>query len=254
MAIGFIGTGAITEAIVVGLYSVGAYAEPILLSKRSEKRSSMLADRFPLIEVVDDNQTIVDRCDEVFVSVLPEQAAEVLSTLQFSAHHRVMSLVAGLSLDDVAVAVAPATQCFRAIPMPPIEFGLGPTSLCPPDEKFEALFNRVGNAVPVEDEMLFSAFASSSAGMAAFFDLVANIADWMEQEGIAAEQSALYTTSLVHALASLTTKVDPVNLQKMSEACLTPGGLNEQVLHGCRREGWTEIFRNQMDEIMLRLS
>ena len=37
--------------------------------------------------------------------------------------------------------------------------------------------------------------------------------------------------------ARLTTRVDANKLQKMSDACLTPGGLNEQFLHACRERG-----------------
>ena len=137
MRTGFIGTGAITEAIVIGLYTLGGYSERIVVSRRSRERSTILAERFPLVEVVDDNQILVDRCDQVFISVLPKQAVEVVSQLQFAAHHRVVSLVAGLSLETIASLTAPASSCFRAIPMPPIEYGLGPTPLFPPDSELE---------------------------------------------------------------------------------------------------------------------
>lgn len=254
MALGFIGTGAISEAIVVGLCTCGNFHESILLSRRSEERSTALAGRFSNIEVVDSNQSIVDRCEQVMIGVLPGQIEEVLASLTFSEHHRVVSLVAGVSLEQLRTMVDPATQYFRAIPMPPIEYGLGPTPLCPPDEQLEELFNSIGNAVPLDDEMLFSVFASSSASMATFFDLIANIADWMEVEGASPDQAALYTTSMMHALAALTTKVDAENLQLMSQACLTPGGLNEQVLLGCQNENWTGTLRQQLDQIMLRLT
>ncbi len=254
MRTGFIGTGAITEAIVIGLYTLGGYSEPIVVSRRSRGRSTILAERFPLVEVVDDKQILVDRCDQVFISVLPKQAVEVFSQLRFAAHHRVVSLVAGLSLETIASLTAPASSCFRAIPMPPIEYGLGPTPLCPPDSELESLFNSIGNAVPVDDESLFSAFASSSATMATFFDLVAVIAKWMEVEGVSDSQSTLYVTSMMHALATLTTRVDAENLQLMSLACLTPGGLNEQVLRGCQSENWTDTVVDQLDKVRMRLA
>ncbi len=254
MTTGFIGTGAISEAIIVGLYTCGGYSESILVSRRSEERSRTLADRFQQIEIVDDNQQLLDRCDQVFIGVLPQQTEALLSSLTFADHHRVVSLAAGLSLERIRELVVPATQCFRAIPMPPIEYGLGPTPLCPPDNKLEALFNSIGNAVPIEDEVQFSVFASGSASMATFFDLVANIANWMEVEGVDPEQAALYTSSMMHALAALTTKVDSENLQLMSQACLTPGGLNEQVLLGCQSENWSGTLRAQLDQIMLRLN
>ncbi|MEM7292070.1 MAG: NAD(P)-binding domain-containing protein, partial [Pseudomonadota bacterium] len=221
MAIGFIGTGAITEAIIIGLYTRGAYTGRILVSRRSRERSTILAERFPQVEVVDNNQSLVDRSDELFVAVLPEQVADVLGALEFKASHRVVSLVAGLSLDELSSLVGPAMQCFRVIPMPPVEFGIGPTPVCPPDAKLQSLFDTIGNAIPVDDESLFTVFSSSTAVMASYFELVANIAAWMQEEGVDAKQATLYVTSMVNALSKLTTRVDAEKLQRMSEACLT---------------------------------
>ncbi len=253
MQTGFIGTGAITEAIVIGLYTLGGYSERILVSRRSRERSTILAERFPLVEIVDDNQALVDRCDQVFICVLPDQVSELFSQLQFGEHHRLVSLVAGLSLESISRLAAPVNLCFRAIPMPPIEFGLGPTALCPPDLELEVLFNSIGTAVPIDDESQFSAFASSSATMATFFDLVASIAQWMEDEGVPAVQSASYVTSMMHALATLTTRVGAEKLQLMSLACLTSGGLNEQILRGCQSEDWTGTIKDQLDKVRMRL-
>ncbi|MEM7206461.1 MAG: NAD(P)-binding domain-containing protein [Pseudomonadota bacterium] len=254
MSIGFIGTGAITEAVVSGLYTRGAYTDRILLSRRTRERSTILAERFPQIEVISENQTLVDRCSDVFVAVLPEQASDLLDGLNFSESHRVISLVAGLSVDAIKPLIAPATQCFRAIPMPPIEFGFGPVPVFPPDEQLQALFASVGDAIPVEDEARFNAFASAGAFMATYFDFVATLAAWMEEEGVEADTAAKFSSSMVHALSKLTKRVDAEKLQKMSEACLTPGGLNEQILHALQEEGFSDSIRDQLDKIMMRLS
>ncbi len=254
MTTGFIGTGGITEAIVVGLYTCGEYEDRILISRRSRERSARLAARFPQIEVIEDNQALVYQCDQVILAVLPKDAASIIGELTFSGHQRVVSLVAGFSLSAIRNLVQPATQCFRAIPMPPVEFGLGPVPVCPPDPELMSLFNRVGDAIPLKDESLFNAFSTASASMATFFDLVANIARWMEKEKVPADQAARYVTSMMHALSKLTTQVTRDELQGMSQECLTPGGLNEQVLRGCRNENWTETLAVELDKVQLRLT
>jgi len=251
--LGFIGTGAITEAIITGLYKYGNYQEKILISERSRDRSTRLHDLFPSIEIVADNQAIVDQCDDIVIAVLPEQAQTVLSSLQFRPQHRIISVIAGIKLNVLSAMINPATQVCRAIPMPPIEFGLGPVPICPRDEQAEALFNRVGTAVAVDDEAQFTALAAGSSVMAAFFELVASLARWLEQRGVPSEEATLYATNVMHSLASLTTKADATALQTMSEECLTAGGLNEQVLLGCKDAGWFEIMQRELDLIMTRL-
>ncbi|MDA9981656.1 NAD(P)-binding domain-containing protein, partial [Gammaproteobacteria bacterium] len=240
MVIGFIGTGGITEAIVTGLFNCAGHDQPILVSERNRARSHRLAATFDLIEVVEHNQEIVDRCDWVVISVLPEQTSDVLSKLRFHKAHHVISLSAGITLETLRPLIFPATRVCRAIPMPPIEFGLGPTPICPPDPETAALFNRVGTAVAVDNEKQFTALAASSAVMATFFAWVASNARWLESKNVPAKESALYATSVLHALATMTTHTDAEGLQAMSEACLTPGGLNEQVLEGVRKAGSIE--------------
>ena len=253
MDLGFIGTGGITEAIVTGLFNCAGHDEPILVSARGRARSQRLAVTFDLIEVVEHNQEIVDRCDWVVVSVLPEQTLDVLSKLRFHQHHHIISLSAGITLETLRPLIFPAVRICRAIPMPPIEFGLGPTPVCPPDPETEAFFNRVGTAVAVDNEKQFSALAASSAVMATFFTWVASNARWLESKNVPAKESALYTTSVFHALATMTTRTDAQGLQAMSEQCLTPGGLNEQVLEGVRKACSIEHIQAEIERVMLRL-
>lgn len=253
MIIGFIGTGGIAEAIITGLYRHGGYREPILVSRRSRARSEKLAREFSHLEVVEDNQAIVDRSDWLFISVLPRQVREVVPVLDFRPDQLVISLAAGVSLEALSTLVKPATRICRAVPMPPIEYGLGPTPVFPPTAEVEELFNRVGNAIAVESEEQFSALIASSAVMATFFDWVASNARWLESHQVPARESALYVTSVFRALATMTTKTDAKGLQQMSAQCLTPGGLNEQVLEGARRAGLIDGIQAQVEAAMVRL-
>jgi pyrroline-5-carboxylate reductase len=253
MITGFIGTGGITESIVNGLYNHGGHDAPILVSRRNRKRSKRLAKAFDLVEVVDDNQDIVDRSDWVVISVLPVQVIELLSSLKFRDDHVIISLAAGIKLKTLAMHIRPATRVSRAIPMPPVEFGLGPTPVCPPDQDVEALFNRIGAAVAVEDEEQFTALAASSAIMATFFSWIASNARWLEAQHVPPREAAFYTTSVFHALAALAARANADELQNISEGCLTPGGLNEQVLNAARSAGVIETIQTEIDRVMERL-
>ncbi len=233
MIIGFLGTGVITEAIIRGLYGVAHYEGTILVSRRSEKRSKQLSEIYPNVRVVDQNQELAEQCDWLVVSVLPEQVSEVLSELSIRPDQKVVSLAAGVSLDELRAAAAPATDVVRVIPMPPIEHGLGPVALCPPDDATQALFRRIGTCVAVSDENQFNLFGAASALMADFYDQV--------------------TTALYHALADLTVRQPPETLHTMSADCQTPGGLNAQFLSRRNRVGANQSLIDGLEDILNRL-
>lgn len=99
--VGFIGCGTIAAAIATGLATTeGRDGEPPLvssmaLSRRSKAKSAALAERFPdLVTVHDDNQEILDKADIIFITVLPDQASTVLQSLKFDPErHNLVSLV-----------------------------------------------------------------------------------------------------------------------------------------------------------------
>ena len=253
MIIGFLGAGVITEAIIRGLYDAAHYDAMILVTRRSEERSQRLSETYPNVHVVDQNQELAEQCDWIVVSVLPEQVSQVLSELSIRPDQKVVSLAAGVSLDELRVSAAPATDVVRVIPMPPIEHGLGPVALCPPDDAPEALFRRIGTCVAVSDESQFNFFGAASALMAVFYNLVSGVTQWMNEKGLDLPTAASYTTALYHALADLTVRQPPETLHTMSADCQTPGGLNAQFLSRRNRAGANQSLIDGLEDILKRL-
>jgi len=123
MIVGFLGTGAISEAIIRGLCDKANYSDRILISKRSPGRSAKLAHDYDHVEVVAENASLVEKSDWVIVAVLPGQVEATLAKLTFRSDQKVISLAAGIPLARLSEWVFPCTNVSRAIPMPPIEFG-----------------------------------------------------------------------------------------------------------------------------------
>lgn len=253
MKTGFIGTGAIAEAMIIGLIESG-WTETVLVSARNTLRSGKLATRFANVRIMAENQTIVSEADVIFLSMLPNQANDVLQSMVFHENHVVVSLVAGISIEQLQAIVSPAKKIHRIIPMPPIEIGVGPIPVFPPSPILELLLGRIGTVISVKDEDHFSTFSASSALMATFFELVATNARWIESKGVSRQQSAMYSASLFHALALLARDLDPQELQSISQECLTAGGLNEQVLHSSTADGWFRLIEQKLEQILKRIT
>ena len=253
MTIGFLGTGVITEAVVRGLYDAADYDNTILVSKRSATRSAQLASDYPKVRVVEDNRQLTEESDWIIVSVLPEQVCDVLSEINCRAEQKIISLAAGVSLDQLHTWAAPATDIIRVIPMPPIEHGLGPVAMCPADADVEGLFEKIGTCVTVADEAQFNLFGAASALMADFFDQVSGVTQWMSEKGLQTSTAARYTTALYCALADLTVRQSAEELHEMSEACQTPGGLNAQFIARRNKLGTKKSLTEGLDDILARL-
>ncbi len=254
MKLGLIGTGIIGEAFVRGLINVGRFEGEIWVSRRSDSRSSSLSADFAQVSVADENQEILDRCDTLILAVLPEQVESVLQDLQLRDDHLLLSIVSSITLKSLSQWAAPCTQIYRAIPLPPIEFGVGPIPICPPCPQLDPMLSSVGTVVSLTDEDQFLSIAVGSALMAMFYEMVSKTAIFMQKGGLPPHESALYATSMWHALAGNTTRVDHQELHQMSNDCLTPGGLNEQVLFGLRDSNWYSLLEKEMDGIKERLS
>src|SRR3979411_3353973 len=128
MKLGFVGTGAITRAIVTGLSSASA-EQRIRLSPRNANIASELASRFPRVSVASSNQDVLDVSDIVVLAVRPQVAANVVSELRFRPEHHVISVISTLSLARISVLLAHATKLTKAIPLPSVAQREGPTAI-----------------------------------------------------------------------------------------------------------------------------
>ncbi len=251
---GFIGLGAISEHVITGLIQHGGFDDVVVVSERSRHRSARLAQRFPNVQVEQNNQAIVDRADIVFVATLPQQTLEMLDILSFREDQIIVSMAAIVSVEHIAEKVKPASRIHRIIPMPPNEMGVGPIPIYPPSPELMPLLTRIGTIIPVKDQQQFSTFSASSALMATFFELVATNARWIQSKGVAPEDACKYSTALFHSLATQSKELKAAQLESLSADCLTVGGLNEQVLNATQREGWFNELEVELDKVLKRIS
>ncbi|MBB3393783.1 pyrroline-5-carboxylate reductase [Rhizobium sp. BK060] len=72
--IGFIGTGAIADAMVRGLLTKPAVVSQVTISPRNAEIAQRLAADFAEITVAADNQAVIDASDMVVLAVRPQIA------------------------------------------------------------------------------------------------------------------------------------------------------------------------------------
>lgn len=254
MKLGFVGTGALTSAIVTGLKTTGDSAVPVVLSPRNEEIAAALASRFADVSVAANNQAVLDRCDTVMLAVRPQVAETVLSELKFRPDHHVVSLIATLSLEDVTALVGPAKRIVKALPMPMIAQRLGGTIIYPPDPVISAFFGNLGKAIEVEDAASFDALSVVTATFATYFKYLDTINGWLKGQGISDAQARDYVSTIYTALAHAPAAAPDIDFMHLAQEYATRGGINEQVVRDLIDKKVFETFADSLDAVHRRIT
>ncbi|GAB0117651.1 NAD(P)-binding domain-containing protein [Acidisoma sp. 7E03] len=244
--LGFVGTGALAEAVIRGLQKTDAKAHRFLVSPRSESRARALAEAFENTSRAASNEAVVADSDIVCLGVLPKQIGD-LKGLPFRADQIVVSFLAGVPLTLLRQHVAPATRIVRMIPMPCIEFGEGPILMTPADPTVEALFGLVGELVVPALESDLDTISLTSGFMSTHFQLQNTLVAWLQSREIAPPVATRYVRSLFSGLGALALEMDRRNDPLPPEEYETPGGLNAFVRSYFNEAEWFDAIARALD-------
>lgn len=252
-AIGFIGTGAITEAMVQGILQPPQLVEKVILSPRNEKISQRLAATFTAVEVAPSNQSVVNRAQIIVIAVRPQIAKEVVSSLRFRSGQQVLSLIAATPREVLLEWTGNDVVLTQAIPLPFVAQRQGVTAVYPGNTTIEQLFNGLGRAVSCREKSEYDLLAAASALMSTYFGMMHCAASWLRENGLAEDQSRDYLAPLFASLAQAAILNSSVTFDQMSREFATPGGLNEQVLQDFNRLGGADALYGALDGVLKRI-
>jgi len=253
MRLGFIGTGVITEAIIVGLLQSDFDVTELVVSKRNQAISARLATRSDKVRISDDNQAIVEASDLLFLAVRPQNAHAVLSPLRFTDQQRVCSLIATLTAETLQDWIGSPARIFRSIPLPSVAERRGVTALFPHDDLGQKVFSQLGTVVSARTIDEFDALATASAMMGTYFGILDTVAEWLATNGIERENAQNYLNGVFLGLARTSTESGAKNFETLRVDHSTPGGLNEQMFDVFASSGGTDALNKALDGVVHRV-
>ncbi len=253
MKLGFVGSGAITEAVVTGLMKSRSDISAIVVSPRSAHVAARLAEIFPTVRVGAGNQDVVDSADIVFLAIRPQIAEEVVRELRFREHQHVVSFIAAVPTEALASWIDVPATITRAIPLPFVAELRGATAIYPPNAQIADLFSSLGTAVQAENLKQYDLFGAASALMATYFGLLETSARWLEAEGMSYDQASMYLKQLFGALSHVTDTSREQSFEAMASEFSTKGGLNEQVFREFIENGGTKALTLALDSVLKRI-
>ena len=178
--ISFLGGGNMASALIGGLIDRGADASAIQVVDLLPESCARLAERFGVRAVTAIDEVFVD-CDLLVLSVKPQQMREAIAPLSGKLSGQlVVSIAAGLRLDDLARWLGGYRRLVRCMPNTPALIGAGvsglygdPSGDARGHDAAESIMKAVGSVVWVEREPLIDAVtAVSGSGPAYVFHFI----------------------------------------------------------------------------------
>ena len=232
--LGFIGTGSIASALVEG-FSNGSPSLPVVVSPRNEVRSRNLEQCWPNVRRAGSNQDVLEGSDVVFIALRASAAGEVVPRLNFRPEHRVISLIPVIPHAQILDWVQPASQVFKALPMPFVARHLGQIPYFPAGVGAVEVLGHLCEPLPMRQEWDLIRFITATTVTSTFYSLMQTVHDWCLAGGIPPETAKSYLTSYFSALTRMAE--GEASFAALASEAATPGGLNEWVL--CRMQGGT---------------
>lgn len=244
--VGFIGAGNMAEALVSGMRAAGWPPDRIWVTNRSNRaRLEWLRARYG-VRVTHRKDELCSACHVLVLAVKPKdvpEATEQLSPL-VRPHHRLVSVVAGLSLASLERAF-PGTPVVRAMPNTPTAVREGVTAYAlgrwatEEDARLaRQLFGAVGAVVEVPEERIDLVTGLSGSGPAYVFFLVESLIEAGVRAGLSPDVARHLVVQTVFGAARMLrdTGEDPAELRRRvtSPGGTTMAGVGALEEHGVR--------------------
>mgnify|MGYP001172049699 FL=1 len=254
MKLGFIGTGKIASSVIIGVCNSKIKFKQIIVSPRNKKTAINLKRKFKKVIIAKNNQDVIEKSNWVFLAVTPKVGEKIIKSLKFKKYQTIVSFISTINLSDLKKMIKVKSKIVRAIPLPPISLKKGPVPIYPPNKKVKNFFDNLGSTIEIKNEKLSINFWSTSGMMAAYYDILRVMSDWLVKKGIKKQDAQKYITSLFLALSEDAVVNSKKDLKYLVKESQTPKGLNEQGLKSMSQKGVYKSVVNTLNSIHKRLN
>jgi pyrroline-5-carboxylate reductase len=212
--LGFLGGGAMAEALAAGVLAAGADRRRVLVGEPDAARREHLS-RTLQVEAQADNRAVAAAADVLVIAVKPALVQPVLGALREGTldlkRPLWISIAAGVPIAALEAALPAGARVVRAMPNTPALVGAGATAYCAgaacrDDDRAvaQSLFESVGTAWEVAQESLLDAVTGlSGSGPAYVFVFLEALADAGVRMGLPRDAAARLAAQTVYGAARL---------------------------------------------------
>ncbi|MFM8453484.1 MAG: pyrroline-5-carboxylate reductase [Gammaproteobacteria bacterium] len=256
--IGFIGGGQIARCIIGGLLSNAWLAQNIRVSDPNADKLAKLKEQFG-IHADFDNSKLVQESDMIVIAVKPQQVQSALASLNLESEHQLdkklmISLVAGIRLENIQRWLNKNLAIVRAMPNTPALLGASATALyanlkVSEEQKnlAESVLRSVGLALWVKHEHeLDTVTALSGAGPAYFFLFMEAMAQAASHLGLREEDATILIQQTALGAAKMSMESDN-SLAQLIQQVASKGGVTEKGLEVLEQANLRKILKKTLE-------
>tara|TARA_R110002110_G_scaffold91964_33_gene239367 strand:- start:1233 stop:2000 length:768 start_codon:yes stop_codon:yes gene_type:complete len=248
--IGIIGVGHLAQDLVAGWMRNPEERPEIVLSPRNASKAAGLARDYGLT-IAASNAEVVANTDIVILASRPAQAAGAVDGLPWRADQQLVSVCAGVTIDDLKAA-RPAV-CHRAMPLTASRIGESPTLLYPDSPVLRHALKSLGPVIALPDEPSFDLATVNAAVYGWVFALIAEVTDYTISEGLDPAVARHITTHSFRAATGMILKHPGQPISDMIDDLATPGGITEQGLSHLVSEDALKAWGRASEQVVQRL-
>ncbi len=248
MRIAIIGAGNMGSAIACGLVqSSSAGKQEIVVANPHNDKLDQLKARYPEIQTTNNNKEAANGADLIILAVKPWKVQEVLDPIQLKRSQILVSLLAGVTIEELARYVDPEMPIFRVIPNTAIAQRASMTLICgrnATDEQQTLLlniFNEMGMAMIIEEKQIEAATAISSCGIAYVFKFVSAAVQAGTELGLPPKSARLMMAQTLEGAAQLLLNGETHPSTEI-EKVTTPGGITIKGLNELEHAGFASAI------------
>ncbi|MDU8909797.1 NAD(P)-binding domain-containing protein [Aestuariicoccus sp. MJ-SS9] len=232
-AVGFIGTGHIAAPMARALVRKG---HRVTVSDRNATVAATLVEAGLGIDVAP-NQGVIDASETVFLCLRPAVWGAALDGLTWREDQRIVSVMAGPTLAEIAAACAPVTRIGATIPYGFIEAGGCPLPVAGDPAALQALFGDDNPVLPLAEEAALASLFAASALVSGVLAMLEEASGWLADRTGDADAAEVYVANLVSGVLTNLPKSAAGQLASEKAALATPNTLNRQMVDGLTEAG-----------------
>ena len=233
MKYGFIGCGNMGGAVARAVCN-GAGAGDVLLANRTPAKAQALAGELGC--ACGTNEQVASICDFIFLGVKPQMMADMLDklapTLEARAESRpfvLVSMAAGLSMQQIRHMAGSGYPIIRMMPNTPVALGAGMIQYCCDDvepaqlQEWLAAMQPAGRLDEVPETLIDAASAVSGCGPAWVYQFIEALADGGVAAGLPRAKAQEYAAQMVLGSARMVLESGS-HPGALKDAVCSPGG------------------------------
>jgi pyrroline-5-carboxylate reductase len=258
--IGFLGAGKMATALAKGWLKAGLVTPDRLCASDPIAEARTNFHKETKSQSLDDNRSVVSRSDVLILAVKPQNMSGLLTEIRpaVTSAHLVVSIAAGITLDQLADGLGPDRRLIRVMPNTPCLVGASASAFAPgataseQDVRLvERLLNAVGRAFLLPEKLLDAVTGLSGSGPAFVFVLIEALSDGGVRMGLPRAIATALAAQTVFGSAKMLLETSQ-EAGILKDQVASPGGTTIAGLHALERGGFRAALMDAVEAATLR--